>query len=294
MGGKMVLRFLKLGIIGLVVLSFSLTAVAKEFTIKVEKEEEDESLIEIYHSPTISLCYGLSRNNLKGLNRSFADPGLAEIKLGFSSKEPEFERENIFKYDYVYFSVTNMSTDLKGESNSGEIETDLWRLGLGWEDGYGYGLGKSSITLYNASGFGWSELKIKDKGIRPLSDIALLDLWDGSFRFGTRTEGGVKIQFMPLLSFDAGYERAVVFSRFVFWESLMSMALEDGAQFLLDQFIDEIGESSPYAMPVVSFFLKNGLSYAVYELRKDKMNWPFDSAPPLCNDSFKFGLTFEF
>ena len=72
------------------------------------------------------------------------------------------------------------------------------------------------------------------------------------------------------------------------------MALDDGAQFLLDQFIDEIGESSPYAVPVVNFFLKNGLSYAVYELRKDKMNWPFDSAPPLCIDSFKFGLTFVF
>ncbi|MGB2696343.1 MAG: hypothetical protein WBD28_00625 [Candidatus Zixiibacteriota bacterium] len=290
----MLLRFLKLSVVVLIVLSFSLTAVAKEFTIKVEEEEEDESLLEIYHSPTISLCYGLSTIKLKDLNRSFADPGLAEIKLGFSSKEPKYDPENIFKYDYIYFSVTNMSTDLTGESNSGEIETDLWRLGLGREDGYGYGLGKSSITPYNSSGIGWSRLKLKDKEVHPSSDIALLSLWDDSFRFGTRTEAGVKIQFMPILAFDAGYERAVVFSRFVFWEAVLSMVLEDGAQFLLDQFINEIGESSPYAMPVVSFFLKNGLSYAVYELRKDKMNWPFDSAPPLCNDSFKFGLTFEF
>ncbi len=72
------------------------------------------------------------------------------------------------------------------------------------------------------------------------------------------------------------------------------MALEGGAEFLLDEFIDEIGKSSPYSVPVVNFFLKNGLSYAIYELRKDRMNWPFDSAPPLRNDSFKFGLTFVF
>jgi opacity protein-like surface antigen len=289
----MLLRFLKLWVVVLIVLSFSAVAVAKEFTIKVEKEDDDESLLEIYHSPTISLCYGLSKNKIKGLNRSFADLGLAEIRLGFSSKEPEYDPENIFKYDFLYFSVTNMSTDLGGESNYNNMETDLWRLGMGWENGYGYALGKSSITLYNSSGIGWSELKVDDDELFP-SDSALVSLWDDSFRFGIRREGGLKIQFIPVISLDAGYERAIVFSRFVFWEGLFSMALEDGAQFLLDRFIDEIGESSPCAVPVVSFFLKNGLSYGVYELRKDKMNWPFDSAPPLCNDSFKFGLTFVF
>jgi len=288
----MLVRFLKLWLIALVFLSLTLVAAADEITTKGE-EDDNGKLLEIYHSPTISLCYGLSKNRLKDLNRQFADPGLAEIRLGFSSKEPEYDPENIFKYDFVYFSVTNISTDLGGESDNGKIKTDLWRLGLGRENGYGYGLGKSSITLYNSSGPGWSELKVKDDELLP-SDSALLSLWDDSFRFGIRREGGVKIQFMPVLSLDAGYERAVVFSRFVFWKALLSMALEDGAHFLLDEFIDQIGESSPYAVPVVNFFLKNGLSYSIYELRKDKMNWPFDSAPPLCSDSFKFGLSFVF
>ncbi|KPJ66015.1 hypothetical protein AMJ44_09120 [candidate division WOR-1 bacterium DG_54_3] len=289
----MLLRFLKLWVVVLILLSFSVIALAGEITIKVEKEDDDESLREIYHSPTISLYYGLSTNKIKGLNRSFADPGLAEIRLGFSSKEPEYDPENIFKHDYLYFSVTSISTDLGGESNSDKIETELWRLGMGWENGYGYALGKASITLYSSSGWGWSELKVKDDELLP-PDSALLSLWDDSFRFGIRREGGLRIQLIPVVSLDAGYERAIVFSRFVFWEALFSMALEDGAQFLMDKFIDEIGNSSPYALPVVSFFLKNGLSYAAYELRKDKMNWPFDSAPPLCNDSFKFGLTFVF
>jgi len=308
----MLLRSLKLWVIVLIFLSFSIVAVAEENTTGIEEEEnddvtrhvrksrfprlekeEDDDHFLFHHNPTISLCYGLSKNRLKNLNRSFADPGLAEIKLGFSSKDPKFDPEKIFKYDYVYFSATNISTDLGQESNSDEIETDLWRLDLGWENGYGYALGKSSITLYNSSGSGWSELKIKDDELSP-SDSSLLSRWDDSFRFGIKREGGARIQLIPILSLDAGYERAVVFSRFVFWEAVLSMALDDGAQFLLDQFIDEIGESSPYAVPVVNFFLKNGLSYAVYELRKDKMNWPFDSAPPLCIDSFKFGLTFVF
>lgn len=308
----MLLRFLKLWVIVLIFLSFSVFAVAKGNTTGIEEEEnddvtkhvrrhpfpriekdEDDDHFLFHHSPTISLCYGLSKNKLKNLDRSFADPGLAEIRLGFSSKEPEYDPENIFKYDFVYFSVTNIATDLGGESNHNDIQTDLWRLGLGREDGYGYALGKSSITLYNSSGIGWSELKVEDDELFP-SDSALVSLWDDSFRFGIRREAGLKIQFIPLVSLDAGYERAIVFSRFVFWEALFSMALEDGAQFLLDKFIDQIGDSSPYAVPVVSFFLKNGLSYGIYELRKDKMNWPFDSAPPLCSDSFKFGLTFVF
>jgi hypothetical protein len=63
---------------------------------------------------------------------------------------------------------------------------------------------------------------------------------------------------------------------------------------LLDKFIDEIFESSPSAAPVVNFMLKSALTYGMYELRKDKMNWPFNSDSPLTYDQFKFGLTFIF
>ncbi|HSP87628.1 MAG TPA: hypothetical protein VLN45_05810, partial [Ignavibacteriaceae bacterium] len=62
----------------------------------------------------------------------------------------------------------------------------------------------------------------------------------------------------------------------------------------LDSFVDEIMDSSPYAAPIVGFVLKCALSYGVYELRQDKMNWPFKSAAPLAYDQFKFGMTFTF
>jgi hypothetical protein len=53
-------------------------------------------------------------------------------------------------------------------------------------------------------------------------------------------------------------------------------------------------DSSPYAGPVVGFILKSALSYGIYELRQEKMNWPFSSAAPLSYDQVKFGMTFNF
>jgi hypothetical protein len=32
----------------------------------------------------------------------------------------------------------------------------------------------------------------------------------------------------------------------------------------------------------------------MYQLRQEKMNWPFNTAPPLAYDQFKFGVTFVF
>jgi len=78
----------------------------------------------------------------------------------------------------------------------------------------------------------------------------------------------------------------------LFWKWAGSAVIEEVANGLLDVFIKEIFRSSPAAGPIVNFLLKNGLSYGIYELRQEKMNWPFSSAPPLAFDSFRFGITF--
>jgi len=40
--------------------------------------------------------------------------------------------------------------------------------------------------------------------------------------------------------------------------------------------------------------LKTGAYYALYELRKSNMNWPYETAPPLTINSWKAGISFEF
>ncbi len=56
----------------------------------------------------------------------------------------------------------------------------------------------------------------------------------------------------------------------------------------------EVFESSPAAGPIVNFLLKNALAYGFYELRQEKMNWPFNSEAPIAYDQFKFGVTVVF
>jgi hypothetical protein len=93
---------------------------------------------------------------------------------------------------------------------------------------------------------------------------------------------------------DAGYERSIVFQRHLFWKWAGSGLIEAAAQGLLDGFIYKIFKSSPAAGPIVNFLLKNALAYGIYELRQEKMNWPFNSEAPIAFDQFKFGVSVVF
>jgi len=93
---------------------------------------------------------------------------------------------------------------------------------------------------------------------------------------------------------DGGYEISSVFPRHLFWKHLGSFVIEQVGVGLLEQFIDEVMYSSPAAGPVVNFLLKNGFLFAFSQLKKEKMNWPFDSTSPLTHENFKFGVQFTF
>ena len=73
-----------------------------------------------------------------------------------------------------------------------------------------------------------------------------------------------------------------------------NVVLEEIAMGAIQEFADSIANSSPKSAPVVSFLLKSGLEYGLYELRQEKMNWPFDTAAPLTYETFKFGICVTF
>lgn len=246
-------------------------------------------------APTVSIHYGASQGSLSGLGQSFTDPRAAEFRIGGSREY--MKEEGILMHRYNYVTLGNISTDLGTATSEGKINSNLWRFGLGWEKGYGYalnsGLTPSAVLLYHAHGIHWSKLQVKDP-VADAADKELIDVFNDTFRFGTMTEGGVRLRVLPMLVFDAGYERAVVFRRHLFWKSLGSAAIEGVALWYIDEFVENVLESSPGAVPVVNFVLKNAVSYAAYQLRKEKMNYPFRSESPLFHDTFKFGVTFVF
>lgn len=252
-----------------------------------------------HSKPAISLQYGLAQLGRKNISSELSDPNLIELKLGYMKDINAWKTDYIIKHNYQYLYLSNESNRLSGKKVSGaDIESDMWRFGFGKSEGYGYKLGSSSaIILYNSNTINWSRIDFQYPDILTFAnnpDINVLNLYDESFRFGTSSEGGIRIKLVDNVMLDAGYERSIVFQRHLFWKWAGSGIIEMASQGLLDGFIHEIFKSSPAAGPIVSFVLKNALSYGIYELRQEKMNWPFKTEAPISYDQFKFGLTFVF
>lgn len=294
----MSLRLLKFSVFSFLVVFFSITIQAQEKDDDWFEDDEPNNNFNfdfhLHGNPTIETNYGFSKNSLHLLAGKFNKTNLAEIKIGYTHENTISGSENIMKYKSSNFGLSNISYKLAQKSTTADYNADMWRFAVGWDRGYGYKPGqKSAIIFYNGSGFTWSKLKIKDN-IPNHADSLSLNFFNNSFRFGQKTEGGVKIQIIPQLVFNAGYERAEVFPRLLFWKWAGSTLIEIAGQAMLDEFVDKILDSTPMAAPVINFLLKNGLSYGMYELRKEKMNWPFNTPAPFLTDSYKFGITFIF
>jgi len=249
-------------------------------------------------SPTISLHYGLADLSRKDMQSSFSDNALLELKLGYTTLKTSKYAKSLYKYRYNYLFVTHNSTKLAGGLDSPlDIETDNWRFGFARSSGYGYKIGKNaSVIPYFTGSWDWTviDYKVSSNIDQLIEDEPKLMLYDDAFRFGTSNEGGIRIQATKFLTVEAGYERSIVFQRHLFWKWAGSSIIELASHGLLDAFINEIIKSSPETGPIVYFVLKSALGYGIYELRKDKMNWPFSSASPIMFNNVKFGVTFVF
>ncbi len=274
--------------------------------------QEDEDSTEVHHhfwkhgkfefnlfhdnfkgDPTVSLLYGLSGIKQKDLPQTPSKPNLFEFKIGYTDETETPENENILRYKYRFALLSNFSTDLSGNNSSKDFKNDMWRFGIGRSFGYGYKIGSASVTPYHAYSLDWTRVKFYNMPSNPVEQ-QLLNPFNNTFRFGTSTEGGIRVKIAPHFIIESAYERSIIFPKHLFWKWAGSVLIEAGGQVALDNFIKEIMDSSPYAAPVMSFLLKNALSYGIYELRQSKMNWPFNTVAPLAYDQFKFGVTLSF
>ena len=246
--------------------------------------------------PTLSFLYGFSNISLKNAQRTYANPDLMELKIGYTSKRSTWDDDNIFNYSNKYLQISYFSTELANTPNNPDVQSKMWRLGFGKASGYGYDFGNFNLVPYHASGFSWSRVEMLPDKVQTLVAFppSGLEDYDKTIRFGTSAEGGLKFTFADHYTIEAGYEKSIIFRKHLFGKWVMSSVIEDATQSLLDGFIDEILDRAPKAAPVVNFLLKNALSYGIYELRQSKMNWPFNTEPPLSFDQFKFGVTIVF
>ncbi len=243
--------------------------------------------------PFMEISYGFGDVKHKKFSSEFSKIGLVELKLGFLNQDQQYE-DYIVKFRGSYFFVSNLSTDLKSGKSTAAIPTDMWRFGFGRAGGYGYKFSDVAILPYWQGAFVWSRLNPEDPFTLPAEDVKILDRYRDNFRFGTSNEAGIRLEFANFISINGGFETSVVFPRHVFWKHAGSFAIETIGHGMIDYFVNEIIDSTPEAAPIVNFLLHNGLSYAFYSLKRDNMNWPFQTETPLTYETVKLGMTFTF
>ncbi len=255
--------------------------------------------------PTIDLIYGASKISLQNSGLNFNDAGLIELRLGYTYLQKSKYSKSISRYNTNFFTGSYVSSKINAK-NYNDATDKTWRFGFGNSNGYGYMLGKkSSLVLYNSNSFLWTRYDdglywTYPMGYTPetyppyVEYMNKMGPFDESFRFGSSTEAGIIIPIAGFINLQAQYERAIVFPRHLFWKHLGSVIIEAATQSAIDGFIFAVMKSSPMAGPIINFVLKNALAYGIYELRREKMNWPFNSTEPLMFESFKAGFTFTF
>jgi hypothetical protein len=249
-----------------------------------------------FEKPYIELNNGISRLSIDGFKPNFSNAGIVELKLGSATQYKSRYGKDVLKYLNSYISIGKVSSSLDYTNKpAGTLPFDMWRFTAGKKEGYGLKLGSTSLTPFTSSSLTWNYLDMRNFPDASMSEdnTALLN-FNKATRFGTQAEGGLIFNITPMISIQANYERQAIFPRTLFWKYIGSAIIEEGGMQLLDDFVGRILKNEPVAGVIVNFVLKNAYSYGIYELRKSKMNWPFNTEAPLMHESFKFGVSFTF
>lgn len=249
-----------------------------------------------FDHPTVEVIYGNGSPMVKSFLSDFSKVSSLEARFGFTTYEPLDNDSSLLEYNFNYFFIGNNNSMLieNNEESSSQINTDSWRFGFAWSDGQGYKIGeKTNIVFYQTDAWAWTKTRLIDSINNPKEQFKMNNLGD-DFRFGDYYEGGIKFQIYEPFAINLSYQRGIVMPRHLFWYWLASGTIERGGDYLVGWFTDKISEASPTFGPIAYFILHNAYSYGFYELRKSKMNWPFNTTEPLMYDGFNVGMTFTF
>ena len=278
-------------------------------------------------NPAIRIDFGWDNSSLRGNDKETLTNSLSSFGLdfGFASTQDFFPIEKKVKYA---FTNDTISSEQKRLFNKSLTDNSFWGLGLSLKhytnsnntynnfsgafvvnfirmDGSGYKFGgNSNLKLLTGSNMAWywldysyaDEKPPPPSGGEPTIQYADINCFEpfSSIRFGTKYRSEVSFQFMRGVSICGEANRMVIFPRTLFWKYVGSEMVYSIGGGVVSYFTGKIKTSNPYVYPVVDFILKTGLNFGISELQKDKMNWPYNTAPPLIIDQYRIGLQLEF
>lgn len=247
--------------------------------------------------PTLELNYGLAQPEFTNIDFSgqLALTYSLDLKYGFTRFYALKEMPDRLYYASEFAFMSNQSSHLKPKQIPFEgMTTDSWRFGIGYRNGYGYEFGDySKLILYHSSSMVWTTVDFEGKAFIP-EDINTLKHFDEVTRFGQSFEGGALYSLTDLIYLDAGIENQVIYPRNNFGQWLVPLFGELIIQRAIDFFGDELLLSNKTSYPVLNAAVKYAVSYILFTLKRNDMNWPFDSASPMTYSNFKLGITLVF
>ncbi len=241
--------------------------------------------------PFVEFGYGVDWARHKRLEAEFPSTGLMEFRAGYLRIDTL--DNGLLSFDRSFLTGSWYNTNLGGGTGGTEgLSGKLTRFGMGNEESYGYDLAGSSVVPYFLSSISWTELKSGRPASLGQSDVDILNRYEGTFRFGVSGESGVRANLGRTISVSGSYEAGVVYPRIVFWELMGSYAVVGIANGIVTWFGDDMLKASPTLGPIFLFLIRSGVTWGVYQLWREDMNWPFGSETPLTHESLKFGLSF--
>jgi hypothetical protein len=244
--------------------------------------------------PYIEATYGLGKPKQELFIGEFARLGAIELKMGYSAIKPHKDFVSSLYDRFLFGGQFKQEWDTSSENDPNQVESKMSRFGGGARQGYGYAFGKFVLLPYNQFTFVWTKLESTPPTGLAQEDADILNRYEGSYRFGQASEGGIKLNAFKFLSITGGYEAAVVFPRHLFGKWLGSFTFMSVGLSAATLFSERVVDSSPVFGPLMFFILRNGVAYGFYKGMQQDMNWPFDTETPLTVEAFKISAAITF
>ncbi len=276
-----------------------------DFKLDLDKTEfEDFNLFRFLSGndqPFMSVSFGITQPKIDkdAFTGNFSNNNFLEGKIGYSETMLHTNGK-ILKMEDDFLGFKYSSEDLfTDEKENEKIGSKRWVITWGDSKGYGWALSNNAdLVLYSSDIFNWTRIDFNTENITDTTALPAIkvktDNIADDLRFGRSFEAGIRLRFFDNISLIAGYEQEQIFPRFKIWKWAGSEIIEAAISGLASDFISKVIKRSSVGGPIVNFIIKNGISYAFYELRRKDMNWPFKTEAPLVFDNFKIGVSFTF
>jgi hypothetical protein len=197
--------------------------------------------------PYIEATYGLGKPKQELFTGEFARLGAIELKMGYSAIKPHKDYVSSLEERFLFGGQFTKDLDkFSNEDDPSQVESKMSRFGGGVRQGYGYAFGKFVLLPYNQITFVWTKLESSQPEGLAQEDVDILNRYEGSYRFGQSSEGGIKLNAFKFLSLTGSYEAAVVFPRHLFGKWLGSFTLMSVGLSAATLFSERVVDSSPF------------------------------------------------